>query len=212
MRPGRTVLTALVTGLCLAVGSCGQPQDSPETASSTDDPAGPGISTGEAHRLDATARWADRYCGAVAGVFERISTGPAVNPTTAEQAAQTSSELLGTLITGVDDAVRNLQRLGPSPVPAGEDVKAAAVAQFSGIRERAGAAKQELDAAPGDLAASRHAIDAARGPLSEVSQIDLLDGLNSGPELAAATQRAPTCQQLSAHATPSPDSRGVPSE
>lgn len=202
MRPRMRFLAAVAVGAVLAVGSgCGQPQSRMSPTAQPPEPsrvapADP-IPSGEMRREAATTRWAQGYCLAVGELVRSMSTMPMIDPSTARRAARTSSELLGSLIDGLDRTVNELRELGAAPVPVGERVRAEAIADYSAIRDQAADVKTSLDAAR-DPAASRQAISATGGPLDEIAAINLLAGFEA-PELATARERAPACRDLTEH-------------
>jgi hypothetical protein len=206
VRPRSTCLAAVAVGAVLAVGAgCGQPQSPASPTSQPAEPsarplegsAGPGLTSAEVQREDATTRWADGYCLAVSELVRSMSTMPMIDPSTERRAARTSGELLGSVINGLDRTVSELRELGVAPVPVGERVRAGAIAHYTAIRAHAAEVKTSLDAAQ-DPAASRAAISATGGPLDEIAAINLLAGFEA-PELATARERAPACRDLTEH-------------
>lgn len=190
MRPRKSALAAIALGLCLVGGlsltGCGQQarlQPGAQQPGQVNDPA---------------ALWADDYCGAVVQLVQTLSTMPSVDPSTSEQATRTSSDLLGSVVGGLDRTLSGLSGLRPSPASGGEAVRADAIETFSGIRSRAVAAKERIDAASvNDTEATRQALAGASAPLDEISKLNLLAGIDSVPELAAASKRALSCEPLS---------------
>ncbi|NIH78117.1 hypothetical protein [Amycolatopsis viridis] len=196
MRPGQSVFLVVLTGLCVGLSGCGRPPAST-------DPGGPGLSREQVQLQDAEARWADDYCVAVGSLVEKLVTMPSVDPSTPQRAVRSSSELLGSVIDGLDRALDGLHTMPPSPVPEGEAVRERAVSDFQGVRDRAAAARQRLDAtAPGAIDAAT--LGQANGPLTEVAGLDLLDRFDAVPELATAVAHAPVCRQLAAQVTAAP--------
>lgn len=197
MRPRKPALAAIALGLGLVCGlslaGCGQqarvqPGAQQQQPGQVNDPA---------------ALWADDYCGAVVQLVQTLSTMPSVDPSTPEQATRTSSDLLGSVVGGLDRTLSGLAGLGPSPASGGEAVRADAIEIFTGIRSRAVAAKERIDAAPAnDTEATRQALAGASGPLDEISKVDLLAGIKSIPALAAASKRALSCEPLSPNTSP----------
>ncbi|SFB09428.1 hypothetical protein SAMN05216266_104303 [Amycolatopsis marina] len=194
MRPRKTLFAALAVSICVTAVGCGERQ--PQNAEPLEQPPGPGLTSAEVQREDATTRWAEGYCLAVGELVRSMSTIPMIDPSTTQRATRTSSELLGTMITGLDRTVSRLRDLAEAPVPAGERVRAKAISEYNAIRDRAAAVKQTLDAAAQDPAASRQAISAAGGPLDEIGKVNLLAGFESVPELATARERAQACRDL----------------
>ncbi|GLY68606.1 hypothetical protein [Amycolatopsis taiwanensis] len=195
MRAGKYLLLVVLTGVCTVLAACGQP---PAAVS----PGGPGLSRGDVDRQEAATRWANDYCIAVGSLVDGLAAMPTVDPSTPQRAVRTSSELLGSVINGLDQAVQGLDALPPSPVPGGDGVRADALRSFTTVRANAVAAKTQLDSVSNNSRIDQQTLGAARGPLDEVSRLDLLAGFDTYPELAAARLRAPVCGQLTAHATP----------
>ncbi|PRX50543.1 hypothetical protein B0I33_102667 [Prauserella shujinwangii] len=195
MRPRMTVLAAVLTAFGLVLAGCGQQaRVTPGTAPESD-ARGPGLTAGEAQRQQAATSWADGYCGAVSQLVSSLSRMPTVDASTPQRASRTSSELLGVLIEGLQSTLRQLDGLGPAPVPGADGVRAKAVRTYTGIRDRALAAKRSLDSAT-TTEASRAAIGSAQGPLEEVGRINLLEGFDALADLKTASLRAPACRQL----------------
>ncbi|WP_425387905.1 hypothetical protein [Amycolatopsis nigrescens] len=206
MRPGKTVFMALAA-LCLCLTGCGRSAP----VSPAGEPEGPGITQGEAAQQDEAMRWADGYCSSVSGLVDTLATMPVVDPSSQQRAFQTSGELLGAMVSGLDRTLSGLGGLPPSPVAGADKVRADALGSFTAIRDRTAAAKQRLEAAQGDPAAGRAALNEAQAPLADVSRLNLLAGFETSPELTAASSRAPACLQLStqgpsASLTPPPTS------
>ncbi|MDT7729162.1 MAG: hypothetical protein QOI21_5738 [Actinomycetota bacterium] len=191
MRPRKPVLAAIALGLGLVCGlfltGCGQQaklQPGAEQPGTVNDPA---------------AHWAEDYCGAVVQLVQTLATMPSVDPSTPQQASRTSSDLLGSVIDGLDRTLSGLAALGPSPASGGDAVRADATRTFSGIRSRAATAKERIDAVSvDDTEATRQALVGASAPLDEISKLNLLSGIDSVPELAAASKRALSCEPLTA--------------
>jgi len=192
LRPGKAFFLVVLTGLCTALVACGRPPATPDLA----DAGGPGLSKGQVDQQDATTRWANGYCVAVGSLVDGLATMPSVDPSTPQRAVATSSDLLASMISGLDRALQGLQALPPSPVGGGEKVRTDAIAEFTGVRDRAASAKQVLDNARGSNSIDQKTLGAARGPLGEVAKLDLLAGFSTVPDLLTASSRAPVCEQL----------------
>jgi len=193
LRPGKSVFLVVLTGLCVSLSSCGQ---QPERAT---EPGGPGMSQADVQRQDAAVVWADSYCVAVGSLVQDLTTMPSVDPSSPARAVRTSSDLLGSVIGGLDRALDGLNHLPPSPVPGGDQVRAEAVTDFQGVRDRAATVRTQLDSA--DAARlDAETLGRANGPLDEVAHLDLLDRFDAVPELATAVAHAPVCHQLTVQA------------
>ncbi|WP_326944958.1 hypothetical protein OG439_35345 [Amycolatopsis sp. NBC_01307] len=193
MRPRSTVLAALTTTITIGLAGCGQ-------QAATQPPArDQGLSvTTVVPQADPAARWADAYCGAVGGLVRTLASLPTVDPSTPQQASRTSSELLSSVVGGLDRSLAGLTALGAPPVPAADGGREDVIGQFTEIRTQAENARQRIDAVRGDAAATKEALGEARATLDRIDALDYLKGLKDVPALEAAQQRAPGCRQLDA--------------
>lgn len=191
MRPRSTVFAALTTTITIGLAGCGQ-----QAASQA--PAGDqGLSvTTVVPQADPAARWADGYCGAVTHLVRALAALPVVDPSTPQKASRTSSDLLSSVVGGLDQSLAGLKALGAPPVPSADGGRKDVIGQFSEIRSQAENARQRIDAARGDAAATKEALGEARATLDRIDALDYLKGVKDIPALAAAEQRAPACRQL----------------
>lgn len=189
MRPA-TVLAATVTGLCLSLtlAGCGQPSAVPTGGQQPEAAA--------VAPENQAVSWVEGYCGSVSELVRSLSTMPAIDPSTPQRATRTSSALLAAVISGLDNTLAGLGGLGPSPLAGGDKVRSDAVAEFTGIRDSAAAAKKQVDEPSSDPAKIKQALAGAGAQLDRISKIKFLSGLDSVPELSAASELAPTCGQL----------------
>jgi hypothetical protein len=147
-------------------------------------------------QADPAARWADAYCGAVTHLVRSLASLPAVDPSTPQQASRTSSDLLTSVVGGLDQSLAGLNALGAPPVPSADGGRKDVIGQFAEIREQAENARQRIEAVRGDAAATKEALGEARATLDRIDALDYLKGLKEVPALSAAEQRAPSCHQL----------------
>ncbi|MTD59479.1 hypothetical protein GKO32_36675 [Amycolatopsis sp. RM579] len=189
----------MITGLCLGLAACGQAPTRQQDEIHT---GGPGLSQGQVQRQDAVTRWTNDYCIAVGSLVDGLATMPTVDPSTPRRAVQTSSDLLGSMISGLDKAVTGLRTLPAAPVPEADGARAETVAKLTGVRTRAAVAKQHLDEAGAAPRIDQDTLGEARGPLDEVSKLNLLAGFDAVPDLEFAVTHAPVCQQLTVRTTP----------
>lgn len=191
MRPRSTVFAALTTTITIGLAGCGQ-----QAASQA--PAGDqGLSvTTVVPQADPAARWADGYCGAVTHLVRALAALPVVDPSTPQKASRTSSDLLSSVVGGLDQSLAGLKALGAPPVPSADGGRKDVIGQFSEIRSQAENARERIDAARGDAAATKEALGEAKATLDRIDALDYLKGVKDIPALAAAEQRAPACRQL----------------
>ncbi|MFD2468535.1 hypothetical protein [Amycolatopsis silviterrae] len=188
MRPRWTGLAALATGIGMGVAGCGQPPPPSEQVAS-------GGHAEAAAPADPAAKWADGYCGAVTHLVRALANLPSIDPSSSAQATRTSSDLLASVATGIDQTVSGLHRVGPAPLPGGESARTALLGQFTSVRRQADEVRGKLDAASSPDAV-KAALDDAKSAIDEVSRLDVLKGLDATPALSAAGKRAEGCQQL----------------
>lgn len=191
MRPRSTVFAALTTTITIGLAGCGQ-----QAASQA--PAGDqGLSvTTVVPQADPAARWADGYCGAVTHLVRALAALPVVDPSTPQKASRTSSDLLSSVVGGLDQSLAGLEALGAPPVPSADGGRKDVIGQFSEIRSQAENARERIDATRGDAAATKEALGEAKATLDRIDALDYLKGVKDIPALAAAEQRAPACRQL----------------
>jgi hypothetical protein len=146
-------------------------------------------------QADPAARWAESYCDAVTQLVQVLATLPTIDPSPA-RAADTSSDLLTSVVGGLDRAVAGLGAIGAPPMAAADHGRQSVIGLFSEIRQQADQVRQRIDAVRGDPAATKAALDEARRTLDRIAALDLLEGLREVPALEAAGQRAPGCQEL----------------
>jgi hypothetical protein len=191
VRPRSTVFAALTTTITIGLAGCGQ-------SAATQAPArDQGLSvTTVVPQADPAARWADGYCGAVTHLVRALADLPSVDPSTPQQASVTSSDLLLSVVGGLDRSLAGLNALGAPPVPSADGGRKDVMGQFAEIRRQAENARQRIDAVRGDAEATKEALGQARATLDRIDALDYLKGLKDVPALSAAEQRAPSCRQL----------------
>ena len=191
MRQRSTVFAALTTTITLALAGCGQP------SAVQPPPRDKGLSvTTVVPSADPAATWANGYCDAVTHLVRVLAALPAVDPSTPQQASRTSSDLLSSVVGGLDQSLAGLNALGAPPVPSADGGRKDVIAQFVEIRAQAQNARRRIQAVRGDAAAMKAALGEARATLDRIDALDYLKGLRGVPALAAAEQRAPGCHEL----------------
>jgi hypothetical protein len=186
-----TGLAALTTTIAVGLTGCGQPP--PAQSPSRDQ----GLSvTTEVPSADPAATWADAYCDAMTHLVSTLAALPAVDPSTPQQASRTSSDLLSSVVGGLDRSLAGLNALGAPPVPSADGGREAVIRQFAEIRAQAENARERIERVRGDAAATKDALGQARAALDRIDALDYLKGVKDVPALAAAEQRAPACRRL----------------
>ena len=189
MRQRSTVFAALTTTIALGLAGCGQPSAVPPPDQD------PPVMT-VVPQADPAARWAGGYCDAVTHLVRALAALPAVDPSTPQKASRTSSDLLSSVVGGLDQSLAGLNALGTPPVPSADNGRRDVIGQFAEIRAEAENARRRIEAARGNAAATKEVLGQARATLDRIDELDYLKGLKDVPALAAAEQRAPACRQL----------------
>lgn len=189
MRQRSTVFAALTTTITFCLAGCGQPATEPPP-----DPDPP-VTTIVPH-ADPAADWADSYCDAVSHLVRTLAALPAVDPSTPQKASRTSSDLLSSVVGGLDQSLAGLNALGAPPVPSADAGRRDVIRQFGEIRAEAESARQRIVTGRGNAPATKDALGEAKAALDRIDAIDYLKGLKDVPALAAAQERAPACRQL----------------
>ncbi|MEV6829059.1 hypothetical protein [Amycolatopsis sp. NPDC051102] len=189
MRQRSTVFAALTTMIAIGLTGCGQPATEPPP-----DPDPP-VTTVVPH-ADPAADWAAGYCDAVTHLVRTLAELPAVDPSTPQKASRTSSDLLSSVVGGLDQSLAGLNALGAPPVPSADAGRKDVIRQFAEIRAQAENARQRIETGRGDAPATKAALGEAKAALDRIDALDYLKGLKDVPALAAAGQRAPACRRL----------------
>jgi hypothetical protein len=199
----RTLLAAAGTCLALALTACsgdgaGSDNNAQAPASSAAASSAPSSSAGSTGTADsATVAWVDQFCGALSPLMEltRIER-PDIQSNDPAAAKQALSDIVGTFQESVGSTLDGMNKLGPAPVPAGDQAKQAVVDTFTPIHEQVKEAKAQLDAAePTDRQAMLNVVQSI-GNISSGMGEDPLTSVEESPELSAAGMQAPNCQKL----------------
>ncbi|WP_410615337.1 hypothetical protein [Amycolatopsis sp. lyj-109] len=191
MRQRSTVFAALTTTIAIGLAGCGQPSAVPEPPRDQDLPAATVVPP-----ADPAASWAAGYCDAVTHLVRALSELPAVDPSTPQKASRTSSDLLSSVVGGLDQSLAGLNALGAPPMPSADSGRKDVIGQFTEIRAEAESARRRIEAARGNASATKAALGQAGATLDRIDALDYLKGLKDVPALAAAEQRAPACRRL----------------
>jgi predicted small lipoprotein YifL len=191
VRQRSTVFAALTTTIALGLAGCGQPSPVQSPPREQELPASTVVP-----QADPAATWAGGYCDAVTHLVRALASLPAVDPSTPQKASRTSSDLLSSVVGGLDQSLSGLTALGAPPVPSADGGRKDVIEQFAQIRAQAETSRRRIEAVRGDAAATKDALGQARATLDRIDALDYLKGLKDVPALAAAEQRAPACRQL----------------
>ncbi len=142
--------------------------------------------------------WADKVCGAMLGFRDGISAAaPRAAATDPTSRARQLSDFTGNALAAVKAARNDLDAAGAAPVEGGTDVIATLTERMTRIQTAFATAKAQVDAVnPADPGADA-ALLAAVSPLQSLTNLpDPAAALAANPDLRAAVDAAPRCQQL----------------
>lgn len=196
----RGTLTAFIAAAGFALAGCAEdpvpaaPPPSPAPpVEPTAPPPPPSPPPGEPTPM--VLGWTGTLCQALDPIF---SPPPQVDLTNPAAARQAYSTYLADAQTATEQALGRLQSLGAPPVENGQQVLDDLRAQVTDLRADLADARPRLDQAEqNDIAAVGNAIVAAGnvvGSLGNTAQV--LGVLEVNPELDAAVEQAPACEDL----------------
>jgi hypothetical protein len=198
-RSTRKVLLVPILAAAALLGS-GCSSTVPGTAAPTGgSPAAAGGGVTAPVATDDPVAWMDQVCGVLLPLTVAQTTDPSIDPSSAtpEQAFTQIRESLTKAGEGMGTAIDGLEAVGPSPITGGDDL----VQQMS---TTLGTAKTALDSAAQKLKdVDPDDPESLYSALGDLGSIEGLEGLEdpekafkSNPELEAAAEQAPKCQQL----------------
>ena len=183
-------VAVVATGLTLA--GCGANTNN-APATSTNAPSGPAVnSTAPAPAQPAAVAWAKSMCQALGPAFSQLGALP--QPDTANPAAtrQAYVDYLSRASTAAQQAYDRLTSVGPPPVQNGQQILDQARTQLSQLRDNLNSALTQLKAAePNESTAAVGPAFSAAG-----NAVSLVGTLTSNPQLQAAIDQAPECQNV----------------
>ncbi len=187
--PLRRPLAAIVVAAGLAVAGCANPSDAPGAAAN---PAG--VSSTPRSEPQVTAlTWASSMCQALHPAFSQLAAPPQPdldNPAATRQAFITYLNNVG---TATQQTIDRLSSIGAPPVDNGQQVLDQIRNQLIQLRTNLTEAATQLQAAnPNDSTA----IGQAFGAVGNV--VSLVGALATNPQLRAAIDQTPGCQNLTA--------------
>jgi hypothetical protein len=142
--------------------------------------------------------WADHVCGALGTFTRTVSAAPTLDGGNAVASVAALRDYLQRSTSGIDEALKGLDGVGPSPVTGGDDYLGKLRTTLSGVRQgftAAGEGLATLDT--GNPGAVFAALPAVLAPLQDVGKLaDPTQGLESSDALRAATAAAPQCRAL----------------
>ncbi len=192
----RCRLALLVAAVGLAVAGCADnaapapsPAPAPPVVTSAPLPASP---------QPATLDWTRSMCQSLQPAFDRLGTLPQPDLGNLAATRQAYIDYLGTARNATQQAIDQLPSVGPPPVDNGQQVFDNMRNQLIQLREDLDNALAQLNRAdPNDVGAIALAVTAAGNVLGAVgNRAQVLDDLAVDPQLRAAVDQTPQCQNL----------------
>jgi len=144
--------------------------------------------------------WVDQLCEGVLSYAAPAAATPDISASANLPAFKTAySAYLGTIATGTQQGRKQLDAMGVSPVPGGDDVLGRARTSMAAWQQDFTGAKATVDTADtNNPQAFVAALDKVRTTLSAVKAPAALADIVTLPQLGAAAQSAEQCRRLSA--------------
>ncbi|MGH3972562.1 MAG: hypothetical protein ACRDS9_04450 [Pseudonocardiaceae bacterium] len=195
----RRPLAVLVAGL--AVTGCANNADN--TAPSPAPFLPEATSTQPAEAQTATVDWARSMCQALDPAFEQLGAPPQPDLGNLAATRQAYIDYLGSARNAAQQAIDRLTAVGPPPVDNGPQVLESMRAQLVQLREDLDEAMAQLNRAdPNDIGGAGLALGAASNVLAALgNRAQVLSNLVIDPQLRAAINQTPECQNVIGDAT-----------
>jgi hypothetical protein len=187
----RRPLAVAVVAAGLTLAGCGSNASTAPATSSTA-PAGPAVSTtAPAPAQPAAIAWAKSMCQALGPAFSQLGAPPQADTANPAATRQAFVDYLSRASNAAQQAYDRFASVGPPPVPNGQQILDQARTQLTQLRANLNNASTQLKAAnPNESAAIGAAFSAAG------NAVDLVGTLTSNPQLRAAIDQAPECQNV----------------
>jgi hypothetical protein len=148
--------------------------------------------------------WTDDVCSALTGFTTAATQQPDVDRADPVAAVQGMSRYLATTSDALQESIRALAEVGPSPVDGGDEYVGRLRDALTRIRtgfEAASAQLATVDTANRDALAT--ALPAAIAPLQELHNMPSpVEGLTATGALSTASEEAPNCRELRTASAP----------
>lgn len=190
----RRPFAVLVAAVGLAVTGCASDTGGPAPA-----PSPPEVtSTPPAGAQQATLDWARSMCQGLVPAFDRLGAPPQPDLGNLAATRQTYINYLGDARNAAQQAIDQLSSLGPPPVDNGQQVLDNMRSQLVQLRDDLDEALAQLNRAdPNDVGATGLALGAAGNILGALgNRAQVLANLATDPQLRAAIDQTPECQNL----------------
>lgn len=188
----------LATGCATTVAGTASPVAAPGPAS-TDGPARPS-STPQAAGSAETVAWVDEVCAGLLPFTEFAEQDPPIdeNETDPEVLVQGLSDYLGDASAQAGSAITAIEAVGPGPARYSDELVTGMVEALTTFQNVFDDIKTDVDAIdatdPDDIITN---LPTAIEPLDTLDDLpDPAKVLRADPELSAAADQAPTCQQI----------------
>ncbi|MFD1151699.1 hypothetical protein [Saccharothrix hoggarensis] len=185
--PMRLLPLVAATAVALAVAGCGSGGDPVPTSSSS----GPSTSSTE----EAAVAYMDKVCTAAASFATVPKTPPQLDANDPAKLKADMGAYMGQMADAFTQTATRLREVGPSPVAGGDQQVEQMALTFTGIAKNFADAKVAIEAADandpvGGLQAAGEAITRLDDFVTPLKQLE------ASPELSAAAEKAPACQDL----------------
>ena len=177
----RLSLVALVAASVLLAG-CGSGGSAPTSTATTpaDDPA---------------VAYMDEFCAATSGFAAEAKAPPKFDATDPVKLKADMSAYMGQLADAFAKSAAELRAVGPSPVAGGDAQVAKMADTYDEVATMFAGAKAKVEAA--DAADSTGGLQAAGEAIAKLAEFTQpLKELDTSPELLAAAEKAPKCQEI----------------
>ncbi len=186
----RRPLAVVVVAAGFALAGCANPTNAPGASSTA--PSPPVMSsTPPAQPQAAAVTWATSMCQALRPALGQLGSPPQPDLNNMAATRQAYINYLGNARNATQQATDRISAIGPPPVANGPQILGQMTTQLSQLRDSLNDTLTQLNQAnPNDAAAMTRAFGAA----SHV--VGLFNTLTADPQLRAAIDQAPECQNL----------------
>lgn len=197
MRSARGLLIATATVFAVALTGCSTTVTGAPAPTGGAAAASPGAPAGSPTITDPVA-WTDKLCGSLLSTEKALSSEPQINQSDPAATVQGLSAYFGSAVSALDQSLSGIDAAGPSPIADTDPIVTRLKQTLTTLRTSFAQAKTAVDKVdpnnPADLAT---ALPEALAPLASLGTLgDPTAGLKTNPELKAAADKAPNCQEI----------------
>jgi hypothetical protein len=194
--PRKVLLVPLLAAALLGAGCSSTVQGTPAATG-----ASPGASDtggGPVGQTDDPVAWVDQVCAALVTFAEGPGEPPEISPSSSpEQAIGQLTDYLGKASDTATTAIDGIRAAGPSPVAGGDEFAAQMTEVLTTVKTTFDSTREQFENLdPSDPSALLEGLGALTTPEGLEDLEDPSTALQRSPELAAAAQQAPKCQEL----------------